>query len=545
MSQAAFSLLSSGIKFKGLKESEKNLFKRNNKHLNTRASIEKSKTDIPSSIDFFHYGNQEYESRKRERKERKLSIDNETKEKELRVLNSESEKSLTKENEINEFRHRMHISVMGGDIPAPITTFSEMSFRKDQETLRRHILHNIEGLEYKEPTPIQMQSIPIVSNGRDLLGIAPTGSGKTAAYLLPLLQHLNTADSTHIRSIILTPTLELASQVARHMNRLGAGCGFHVIVLSKSTIAGVINQNGPVDCIISTPLRLISTIALNRIDFSQVEMLVMDEADKLFEEGFVEQIDTILAACTHPHLQRLLFSATLPQVCSFSLSHSKGVESLARTVLRDPVRVVVGVRNGSNPNVTQSLRYCGTEEGKLLALRNMLRERFEPPMLVFVQSKERARQLYNELAYENVNIDVIHSDLSPAARNEAITRFRTGVSWVLIATDLLGRGLDFLGLNTVVNYDFPQSGIDYVHRVGRTGRAGRKGTAITLFTEEDKPMLRSIANIMKISGCDIPEWMLQLKKINKNERRHLAKHAIKRDDITTQAKFDRKKKGHK
>ena len=133
-------------------------------------------------------------------------------------------------------------------------------------------------------------------------------------------------------------------------------------------------------------------------------MLVMDEADKLFEEGFVEQIDTILAACTHPHLQRLLFSATLPQVCSFSLSHSKGVESLARIVLRDPVRVVVGVRNGSNPNVTQSLRYCGTEEGKLLALRNMLRERFEPPMLVFVQSKERARQLYNELAYESRDV---------------------------------------------------------------------------------------------------------------------------------------------
>ena len=407
-----------------------------------------------------------------------------------------------------------------------------MPFRSDQLSLKKTVLHNIENFEYKEPTPIQMQSIPVVIQDRDLLGIAPTGSGKTAAYLVPLIQRLDHHDSDHIRSVILTPTLELAAQVHRHLQRLAQGSGLRSLVLSKSTMHLFSRKHHTVDCLISTPLRLIGAIDSGAIELSQAEILVLDEGDKLFEDGFIEQIDEIMAACSNPHLQRLLFSATLPQ----------GVEAIARTVLRDPIRVLIGQRNTTNSDVEQKLVYCGKEEGKLLALRNIIQEGFEPPMLIFVQSKERARQLYTELAYDKINVDVIHSDLSHSARTAAINRFRTGETWVLIATDLLGRGLDFLGLNTVVNYDFPQSGVDYIHRIGRTGRAGRKGKAITLFTEDDKPMLRSIANVMKISGCDVPEWMLELKKINKGDRKRIQKHGIKREEITTQAKFDKKKR---
>ncbi|KAK8793188.1 hypothetical protein WA538_004182 [Blastocystis sp. DL] len=539
MSQAAFSLLSAGIKLKGLKNSDKDRFKKE-KQSAVRSLPGKESAGVASSIDVFHYDTDESEkrdaaSRKRERKDRKRSVDKgeeEGTEKEVKVdVPEEPKTAFVSEDELNEFRHRMHISVDGGDIPPPITTFDEMPFRKDQAALKHCILRNIEKSEYKEPTPIQMQSIPVLIQNRDILGIAPTGSGKTAAYLLPLLQKLDHPEKTHVRALVLTPTLELATQVHNHFTRLAAGSGLKSLVLSKATLAGTLQQSA-VDCVVSTPLRLVSAISAKQIDFPRVETLILDEGDKLFEEGFLPQIDAILGACSCATLHRQLFSATLPP----------GVESLARTVLRDPVRVVVGRRNASSDHVTQTLKYCGTEEGKLLAFRAMLREGFEPPMLVFVQSKERARQLFAEVAYENVNVDVIHSDMSLKARQEAVTRFRTGDTWVLIATDLLGRGLDFLGLNTVLNYDFPQSGVDYVHRVGRTGRAGRKGTAITLFTEEDKPMLRSIANIMKISGCDVPEWMLQLKKIDKKERRRVAKHAVKRDDITTQAKFDKKKK---
>ncbi|OAO14304.1 DEAD/DEAH box RNA helicase [Blastocystis sp. ATCC 50177/Nand II] len=542
MSEAAFSLLSLGLSFKGVKKSEKELFKKG-KHSKMAPKIQKTTIDIPTSIDVFHYENgeeakAETKSRKRERQERRASVDNDAAEKGVKS----SEVHFKSEDQINEFRNRLHISVMGGDIPNPITSFDQMAFTPEQAELKQTVLRNIEGFEYKEPTPIQMQSIPIVIANRDILGIAPTGSGKTAAYLLPLIQRLGTHQPDRIRSIVLTPTAELAHQVSRHFARLSEGSGLKSLVLSKPTLTGVIDKGVKVDCLVATPLRLISTIASKTIDFAGVEVLVLDEGDKLFEDSFVEQIDAILAACTNPRLQRLLFSATLPS----------GVEDLARTVLRDPIRVVIGTRNASNTNVEQKLLYCGNEDGKLLALRNILREvvfswcshvqGFQPPMLIFVQSKERARQLYTELAYDNVSIDVIHSDLSPAARAAAINKFRIGETWVLIATDLLGRGLDFLGLNTVVNYDFPQSGVEYIHRVGRTGRAGRKGTAITLFTEDDKPMLRSIANLMKLSGCEVPEWMLQLKKIDKRDRKRIEKHAIKREDITTQASFDKKRK---
>lgn len=227
-----------------------------------------------------------------------------------------------------------------------------------------------------------------------------------------------------------------------------------------------------------------------------------------------------------------LFSATMPQ----------GIEELALAVLRDPLRIMVGGRGAGGAaasSVKQKLLFVGREDGKLLAIRQMVAEGLRPPALIFVQSKERALQLHKALLFEGLNADAIHADKSPAAREEAVTRFRRGETSFLIATDVLGRGMDFKAVRVVINYDFPTSAVSYIHRVGRTGRGGRTGEAVTLFTEDDIPLLRSIANVMRLSGCDVPEWMLQLKKLPRAERKRLDRSAPHRRDIfREQTRFD-------
>ena len=251
-----------------------------------------------------------------------------------------------------------------------------------------------------------------------------------------------------------------------------------------------------------------------------------------------------------------MFSATMPE----------GIEALVQSVLRDHIKVSIGVTGAGASTINQKLLFVGREEGKLLAMRQLATEvtllvcatpsalispsctmagsapqGLKPPVLVFMQSKERAQELYNELRYDNINVDVIHAGRSQAQRDAAVRDFRTGQTWVLITTDLMCRGMDFKGVNLVINYDFPQarshapalmqpcclwpytcacvwvyglqSGISYVHRIGRTGRAGRPGEAVTFFTESDMDYLRGIANIMRISGCDVPQWMLSMKKL--------------------------------
>jgi ATP-dependent RNA helicase DDX52/ROK1 len=183
----------------------------------------------------------------------------------------------------------------------------------------------------------------------------------------------------------------------------------------------------------------------------------MDESDKLFEMGFVEQIDAVVASCTHPSITRSLFSATLPD----------SVEELARTIMHDAVRIVIGERNSAAQTVKQRLVFVGTEEGKLLALRQIFKESLQPPVLIFVQSKERAQELHRELENDDIKVDSIHADRTQAQRDAAVEKFREGKTWVLIATDLLGRGMDFKGVNVVINYDFPHTSASYIHRVGR------------------------------------------------------------------------------
>jgi ATP-dependent RNA helicase DDX52/ROK1 len=216
-----------------------------------------------------------------------------------------------------------------------------------------------------------------------------------------------------------------------------------------------------------------------------VEWLVLDEADQLFENGFDQQVDEIISASTKRNRRIALFSATMPQ----------RVEELARSVLQDPIRVRVGEHNAAAVDVDQKLMFVSNEHGKMVAMRQLIQEGLKPPVLIFVQSKGRAKELFSELIYDGINVDVIHAERTKKQRDDVVKQFRAGTIWVLIATDLMARGVDFKGVNMVINYDFPANAVDYIHRIGRTGRAGRSGAAITFFTEKDGGSLRSIANV--------------------------------------------------
>jgi len=396
----------------------------------------------------------------------------------------------------------------------------------------KYLPTNIAAAGYKEPTRIQMQAIPAMAKGRELLCVAPTGSGKTAAFLIPTIARMKFPSKGDTpkspRALIVLPTRELAQQTYREVQKLIVGRKFRVAVLTKATGAGGGVKERRLDILISTPLRLVALMNTDGVDLDRVETLIFDEADKLFEMGFVEQVDTIVAGCTNTDLQRVLFSATLPQ----------SVEELARSVLHDPIRIIVGRRGAATEDIKQSLLFVGQEAGKILAVRQHIRKGIKPPVIIFVQSKDRAQQLFRELVYDGLNVDVIHSGRTQAQRDQVVQKFRNGKVWILIATDLMARGMDFKGVNLVINYDFPQSVTSYIHRIGRTGRAGRSGEAVTYFTEDDTDLLRSIAHVIKASGCDVPDWMFTLKKASQQKKNELKNRVPHRRDISQTSRFD-------
>jgi ATP-dependent RNA helicase DDX52/ROK1 len=213
------------------------------------------------------------------------------------------------------------------------------------------------------------------------------------------------------------------------------------------------------------------------------------------------QVDEIIAECPTPSnnsiiLQRCLFSATIGPF----------VKELAEGFLKNPIHVAIGVENSGATTIDQKLIFVGREDGKLLAIRQLIQEGLRPPVLLFVQSIDRAKDLYKELVFDGINVDIMHSNRSAVQREEVMKRFRQGEIWVLICTDLMARGIDFQGVQMVINYDLPNTAVSYIHRIGRTGRAGRTGEAVTFFTEHDIPILRPIANVVKLSGCPVPDY---------------------------------------
>lgn len=433
-------------------------------------------------------------------------------------------------------RKKLRINVTGeksGSPVYPVSTFTQC--------LKAPFLtKNLKRFGYETPSPVQMQALPLILEKHDLLACASTGSGKTLAFALPILELLKEHKPGGYRAVVVSPTRELATQIYNQFRKMTEGNSIKVNLLTKSNAVIQLERqtelSSAYDVLITTPLRLVHAIKDDKIDLSQVRQLILDEADRLFEDGFVEQTDEILAACTHKKIKKALFSATLPS----------GVEQLAKTVMKKPIRVIVGQKDTATNLIEQKLVFSGTESGKLMAIRQMIKEgSLSPPVLIFVQSIERAKELHTELLEEGLNVDAIHSDRPQGQRDEIIRRFREGEIWILIATELLSRGIDFQGVSLVINYDFPQSIQSYIHRIGRTGRAGNYGKAVTFFSKDDSKYLKSVASVIRSSGGQVPEWMLDLKAPTKNAKQALKKRPVERQSIATKSHHDKMKEAHK
>ncbi|WVN89975.1 ATP-dependent RNA helicase ROK1 [Cryptococcus depauperatus CBS 7841] len=407
---------------------------------------------------------------------------------------------------------------------------------------------------------------------RDVVCIAPTGSGKTLSYILPTIVKLvdparslkGREEGKGIRALVLVPTHDLAIQIEGVVKAITKGRHWRCMVLTKATekavwesspgsataackedsgdedeqvdddeftssvdefipkVSGNPEELG-IDLLIATPERLHHLVDSKRISLAQTKHIILDESDRLLSPDFLPQIEPILTACTNPSIQKCFLSATMPS----------SAEALSKKWLREGgVRVVVGIKDSAVTTVDQSLLYTSTEAGKILALRNLITSGHLPyPSLIFVQSIERAEQLCKTLVLDGIRVESVHGGKAKTKRDEAVNDFRLGKVWMLVVTEVLARGMDFRGVKVVINYDFPQTVQSYIHRIGRTGRAGRPGKAITFFNTEDSLYLRTIANILRSSGCPVPEYMLELKKPTKNEKRKLAKAPPKRKAV--------------
>ncbi|CAH2095836.1 unnamed protein product [Euphydryas editha] len=456
-----------------------------------------------------------------------VTVEKKSKKKKSKLTPEELKKKLELE-EQNHFRNEHGIKAVGRHIPSALRDFSELVTRYN---ISQELVDTVKQCGYSEPTPVQRQAIPCLLENRQIVACAPTGSGKTAAFLLPLLHTLGTPQGGP-RALILCPTRELAMQIYREALRLSASTQLRCTVIRSCKESKIKERENTIrksDLVISTPNRLCYLLSQENVGISleKVQWLVIDEADKLFE-GTPEETDTfrqqlqVIISCKPVRCQLAMFSAT----------HTPAIAKWARHNMRGLVNVTVGLRNAASTSVDQELLFCGNENGKLVAFRQLVQKGLKPPVLVFVQSKDRAKQLFKELIYDGINVDVIHADRTQAQRDNVVRSFRTGRIWVLICTELMGRGIDFRGVNLVINYDFPPSAISYIHRIGRAGRAGQKGRAITFFTQDDVTNLRSIASVMKQSGCQVPEYMLKLKQ-DPNKRKKLLKKAPHRDKIST------------
>jgi ATP-dependent RNA helicase RhlE len=349
-------------------------------------------------------------------------------------------------------------------------------------------------LGYEKPTPIQEQAIPLVLEGRDLMAGAQTGTGKTAAFALPILQRLSPQASTSasparhpVRALVLTPTRELAVQVAESFKDYGK----HV-PLRSTVVYGGVDMNAQiaelrkgVEILVATPGRLLDHVQNKTVMFNQVSILVLDEADRMLDMGFLPDIKRIIALLPAQR-QNLLFSATFPDE----------IRNLAKSLLTHPAEIQVATRNAVADLVTHIVHPVAREKKREL-LSYLIQTRELKQVLVFSGTRIGANRLAHQLRKDHIHADAIHGDKSQAERELALQDFKAGKTAVLVATDVASRGLDIEGLPQVINFDIPRSPEDYVHRIGRTGRAGLTGEAISLVSPEDHESLAAIERLIK------------------------------------------------
>ena len=482
--------------------------------------------------------------------------------------------------------------------PQPLTDFSQLQHLYGiDDTLAR----NIADQGYRSPTDVQLAILPLLFGSRraprdvgtpqepkpDILAIAPTGSGKTLTFLVPLIHDLvgqkhhasQMHAERHVRALIVAPTKELVAQTVNEGRKLTRKTGVKIMAMRKGMSVST-KDNLPLsnqregdfeddpnvpgegqsetivktEILVSTPLRLLNA----KSSLEKIQYLILDEADVLLDPLFRDQTLGVWNNCTNPLLRVSLWSATM----------GSNVEELACSTMRDRqlrlaiteqpplLRCIIGLKDSAIPNISHRTVYAATESGKLLGLRQLLHPSsivggrrnpppLRPPLLVFTQTIERAIALHSELLYDIPaeaggieRIAVLHADLSDTKRSEVMARFRKGQIWVLITTDLLSRGVDFRGVNGVVNYDIPTTSAAYVHRVGRTGRAGREGgVAVTFYTQEDIKYVKGIANMIAASeksgdshaekGTGLQKWLLRaLPDLTKKDRQELKTRGV-------------------
>ena len=381
----------------------------------------------------------------------------------------------------------------GSRLPGPILQEIVITTSFESLGLSAELLRAVAEQGYTEPTPIQAQAIPIVLSGRDLLGAAQTGTGKTAGFTLPLLQRLATAGNASasparhpVRALILVPTRELAAQVKDSVRGYG-----RFLKLRTTVIFGGVGFNPQadelrrgVDVVVATPGRLLDHVQQRTIDLRQVEILVLDEADRMLDMGFIPDIRRILALLPAKR-QNLLFSATFPDE----------IRKLAGSFMRDPVTVEVAPRN-KPVELTSQIVHPVDSGRKRELLSHLVKTNNWRQVLVFTRTKHGANRLAQQLERDGIDADAIHGNKSQGARTRVLKRFKDNELQVLVATDIAARGLDIEELPHVVNYDLPHVAEDYLHRIGRTGRAGASGEAVALVSGEDRPLLAAIERLI-------------------------------------------------
>ncbi len=362
------------------------------------------------------------------------------------------------------------------------------------------LLGNLTRLGYVEPTPVQREAIPAALVGGDLLVSSQTGSGKTAAFVLPGLQRLRTAASLPgkgPRMLVLTPTRELAMQVQKATHGYCSGQRLQTACLVGGVPFGLqlAQVKKPVDIAIATPGRLKDHMDRRSVDLARVELLVLDEADRMLDMGFQEEIDWIIARMPKER-QTLLFSATLAGV----------VGRLASRVTRSPKRIEITRREETKPDITQHALIADNAAHKGRMLDVLLREVDVEQALVFTAMKRTAAELTLSLVEKGFPAGALHGDMHQKERTRTLNRMRDGSVKILVATDVAARGIDVPGINLVVNYDAPRQAEDYLHRIGRTGRAGRAGVAVTFLGQQDRNLVRQVERFTgnKMSLMEIP-----------------------------------------
>ena len=382
--------------------------------------------------------------------------------------------------------------------PVPVWK-NELTF--ETLSLNPFILKALNDSGYTAPTPVQTEAIPAVMAGHDLMASAQTGTGKTAAFMLPALHKLcepPKGPGKGPRILVLSPTRELAQQISAAADKYGkylrrAKC----VSILGGTPYPVQNRllASPVDILVATPGRLLDHMQRGKVDFSRLEMLVLDEADRMLDMGFIDDVN-LIAKATPASRQTLLFSATL----------DGKMAQIAKNLLRDPKRVEIAGQQQRHENIEQRLHFCDDLDHKTRILDHLLRDTEVNQAIVFTATKRDADQLAGDLYQQGFPAAALHGDMQQGARNRTLTRLRRGEIRILIATDVAARGIDVAGISHVINFDLPKQAEDYVHRIGRTGRAGASGIAVSLVSSRDGMLLRKISTYtgQKIDAAVIP-----------------------------------------